>query len=357
MPRNFHLFLKGTVGDAWFSDFNVDFVNYVLEKHKGSQVNVLIHSLGGYTGEGMAISSLFKIHGDVHVHFIGMSASAATIAAMGAKHISIDADAAFLVHKCSSYVRKWEPMNADQIDNFIGELEKRKSDQQTLDNCVAGLYARRCKKSSEELMQLMSKDTWLTAQQALEWGFVDEITDDKEDKEKKPSESVLSSMSAAGMPLPPGVSVRKRSVRERFLDFMNEIFHNQQPEASDPDADGAQNISQSQMDTQNSKAQQPQQAQQPQEAQQPQSSAQQPAAQQQAPAQSQQSDTLSDKDREIADLKAQLAAKDAQIASLGKQPAETTSSVVDSDKSAPDKYAPVSEAEAIAASKAFLENY
>lgn len=355
MPRNFHLFLKGTVGDAWFSNFTVDFVNYILDKHKDSQVNVLIHSLGGYTSEGMAISSLFKIHGNVHVHFIGMSASAATIAAMGARHISIDADAAFLVHKCSSVVARWEPMNADQIEKYIGELEKLKSDQQTLDRCVAGLYARRCKKSSEELMRLMSKDTWLTAREAMEWGFVDEITDDKEDKTKQPSESALSSMSAAGMPLPPGVSGHKRSVRERFLDFMNEVFFNREPEASDAHADGDQNTSQSQMDTQNSQAQEPQTAQQPQSSAQP--AAQQSAAQQSA-AQPQSADDIAAKDAQIAELKAQIAAKDAQIASLGKQPAETTSSVVDTDKSKPgDKYAPVSEKEAIEASKAFLELY
>ena len=97
MPKNYNLFLKGGVGD-W--NFNADMVNYVLDKHKDSEVHVLVDSLGGYTNVAVSISSLFKLHGNVHVHFVGHNASAATIAAMGAKRVTIDVDAAFLVHKC-----------------------------------------------------------------------------------------------------------------------------------------------------------------------------------------------------------------------------------------------------------------
>ena len=210
MPKNYHLFLKGEVGSRWSGNFTSDMVNWILDKHKDSEVHVLINSLGGYTHEGLAISSLFKIHGNVHVHFIGQSASAATIAAMGARKITIDADAAFLVHRCSSIVFAWDYMNADQLDEHIKQLEKQKEDQQTLDTIVAGLYARRCKKSKDELLQLMSTDTWLTAREALDWGFVDEITDDAEDKEPL-TESTAAAMSSAGMPLPPGFKGKKGS--------------------------------------------------------------------------------------------------------------------------------------------------
>ena len=97
MPKNYKLFLKGTVG---YWNFNADFVNYVLDKHKDEQVNVLIDSLGGDVSTALSISSLFNLHGNVHCHYVGMNASAATIASMGANHISIDADALYLVHKC-----------------------------------------------------------------------------------------------------------------------------------------------------------------------------------------------------------------------------------------------------------------
>lgn len=343
MPKNFHIFLKGEVGSRYLGNFTSDMVNFILDKYKDTEVHVLINSLGGYTHEGLAISSLFKIHGNVHVHFIGESASAATIAAMGAKKITIDADAAFLVHRCSSIVFAWDYMNADQLDEHIKQLEKQKEDQQTLDTIVAGLYARRCKKSKEELLQLMSKDTWLTARQALEWGFVDEITDDDEDKEPL-TESTIAAMSSAGMPLPPGYKGKKGSFFNRLLEFLRSNHQDSEDETAsgEPVSSSEPEISQS-MNTEPTQTQEPQSAA-------PAQPEQQPAAPAQAPAQS-------DKDAEIASLKAQLAQRDQTISELRKEPATHTSAVVEYNKNEPDPYAPVSEAEGIAASKAFLEKF
>lgn len=349
MPKNFHIFLKGEVGSRYLGNFTSDMVNFILDKYKDTEVHVLINSLGGYTHEGLAISSLFKIHGNVHVHFIGESASAATIAAMGAKKITIDADAAFLVHRCSSIVFAWDYMNADQLDEHIKQLEKQKEDQQTLDTIVAGLYARRCKKSKEELLQLMSKDTWLTAREALDWGFVDEITDDDEDKEPL-TESTVAAMSSAGMPLPPGYKGKKGSLFNRLLEFLRSNHQDSEDEtaAGEPVSSSEPEISQS-MNTEPTQTQEPQSAA-------PAQPEQQPAAPAQAPAVSG-ADVRPDKDAEIASLKAQLAERDQTISELRKMPAAPTSAVVESKKEEPDPYAPVSDAQGIAASKEFLEKF
>ena len=213
MPKNYNLFLKGTVG---YWNFNADMVNYVLDKYKDSEVNVLIDSLGGDVSTALSISSLFKIHGNVHCHFVGMNASAATIAAMGAKRITIDADALFLVHKCMALVLEWDYMNADELAAHIAELEKTKKDNETIDGCIAGMYAARCKKSKDQLLELMSKDNWLTPKQALEWGFVDEITNDPDDSKPELTDSVASVMASAGIPLPP-IDVKKGSFLERLF--------------------------------------------------------------------------------------------------------------------------------------------
>lgn len=349
MPKNFHIFLKGEVGSRYLGNFTSDMVNFILDKYKDTEVHVLINSLGGYTHEGLAISSLFKIHGNVHVHFIGESASAATIAAMGAKKITIDADAAFLVHRCSSIVFAWDYMNADQLDEHIKQLEKQKEDQQTLDTIVAGLYARRCKKSKEELLQLMSKDTWLTAREALDWGFVDEITDDDEDKEPL-TESTVAAMSSAGMPLPPGYKGKKGSLFNRLLEFLRSNHQDSEDEtaAGEPVSSSEPEISQS-MNTEPTQTQEPQSAA-------PAQPEQQPAAPAQAPAVSG-ADVRPDKDAEIASLKAQLAERDQTISELRKMPAAPTSAVVESKKEEPDPYAPVSDAQGITASKEFLEKF
>ena len=59
----------------------------------------------------------------------------------------------------------------------------------------------------------------------------------------------------------------------------------------------------------------------------------------------------------IAELKSQLAERDRTIAQLRKEPAAPTSEVVESKKNEADPYAPVSYADGIAASKAFLKAF
>ena len=78
--------LKGYVGGL---DFDSSKVDKELAKNEGKEINVLIDSLGSLA-TGLSISAAFKNHGKVNVHFVGLNASAATIASLGAAHISID---------------------------------------------------------------------------------------------------------------------------------------------------------------------------------------------------------------------------------------------------------------------------
>ena len=83
----YNISLKGYVGG---SDFDRSTVDRELARHDGKQVNVLIDSLGGSLATGLSISAAFRNHGNVNVHFVGLNASAATIASLGAAHISIE---------------------------------------------------------------------------------------------------------------------------------------------------------------------------------------------------------------------------------------------------------------------------
>ena len=171
---NYQLHLKGFVGGF---DFDADYVDYILSKHEGKEVHVLIDSLGGRSNTALSIFSAFKRHGNVNVHFVGMNASAATIASLGAKHITMDASAMYLVHKCSVGFFEWGQLNSDGLQALIDNIEHQKADLDKLDANIAQMYATRCKKEPSELLDLMKAGGWLTAQEALAWGFVDELTD------------------------------------------------------------------------------------------------------------------------------------------------------------------------------------
>lgn len=221
--QNYHLHLKGFVGGY---DFDKHYVDYVLSKNAGKPVFVLIDSLGGSLATALSIASSFRNHGDVTVHFVGMNASAATIASLGAKHITMDASAMYLAHKCSTEFFQWAQLNADQLADQIASLEQLKTDLEKMDANVAGMYSRKCKKDADALLALMKVGGWLSAKEALDWGFVDEITNADEDKAPVLTDAVASAMASVGMPIP-NLPVENNSQFSKFLNAIANLFRSQ----------------------------------------------------------------------------------------------------------------------------------
>lgn len=219
MAKKYDLKLKGTVG---YWDFNKNVVDQVLDKMHDQEVHVLIDSLGGSVADALSISSAFANHGNVHVHYRGMNASAATISSMGAKHISIDASALYLVHKCSFVIFEWDVLNADELLAKAEEYKKKAADAEKIDITIATMYAKRCKKPMNELKALMAEDKWLTAQEAKEWGFVDEIIDECEQVHL--TASVATAMASEGMPVPEGIEVEADGFIARIIETLTKVF-------------------------------------------------------------------------------------------------------------------------------------
>ncbi len=219
----YNISLKGYVGGY---DFDRSTVDKELAKNDGKQVNVLIDSLGGSLATGLSISAAFKNHGQVNVHFVGLNASAATIASLGAAHISIDAGAMYLVHQCSMAFFEWGSLNSAQFSTLIADCEKIKADLDKLDLNCARLYAARCKRKTEDLLALMKVGGWLTAKEALDWGFVDEITDLADEPAPKLTDALASAMASEGMPIPniPIAEADKDSAFSRFIAALTSFF-------------------------------------------------------------------------------------------------------------------------------------
>lgn len=219
----YQISLKGYVGGY---DFDRATVDKELAKNEGKQVNVFIDSLGGSLATGLSISAAFRNHGNVNVHFVGLNASAATIASLGAAHISIDAGAMYLVHQCSMAFFEWGRLNSAQFATLIADCEKIKADLDKLDLNCAQLYAARCKRKPEDLLALMKAGGWLTAKEALDWGFVDEITDLADEPAPKLTDALASAMASEGMPIPniPIAEADKESAFARFLAALTSFF-------------------------------------------------------------------------------------------------------------------------------------
>jgi ATP-dependent protease ClpP protease subunit len=219
----YNISLKGYVGGY---DFDRSTVDKTLAKFEGKEVNVLIDSLGGSLATGLSISAAFKNHGKVNVHFVGLNASAATIASLGAAHISINAGAMYLVHQCSMAFFEWGSLNSAQFDTLIADCEKIKTDLDKLDLYCAQLYAARCKRKPEDLLALMKVGGWLTAKEALDWGFVDEITDLEDEPAPRLTDALASAMANVGMPIPniPLAETDRDGLFGKFLTAIASLF-------------------------------------------------------------------------------------------------------------------------------------
>lgn len=215
---NYDLTLKGFVG-GW--NFDSDYIDYILAKKKDTCVNVLIDSLGGLTNTALSVSSAFRNHGNVNVTFRGMNASAATIASLGAKHIAMDEDALYLIHKCSVTVFEWASMNEEELAEHIKKLEHTRQNSMKVDVAVARAYAKRTGKTTDELLELMSKELWLTAEEAKEYGFVDEVikTEEKQKAEVVLTSSMEERFKEAGIPIPSMLKHEEESFFSRMMKF------------------------------------------------------------------------------------------------------------------------------------------
>lgn len=128
-------------------------------------IHLRINSPGGDVFDARAIQTALKAHkATINVHIDGLAASAATYVALAGDNIEISDGAFFMIHKGWTLALG----NADDMRNTAGLLDK-------IDDSIANDYQKRTGIDKGELIQMMSDETWFSAEEALEKGFVDSI--------------------------------------------------------------------------------------------------------------------------------------------------------------------------------------
>lgn len=207
MARNYNIDIDSYIGYP----ISKGYVKSKLEPLKGKPCTVRINSYGGDAMTALDIRQQFLDHGDVTVYIVGMTASAATILAMGAKKVVMSRYALMLVHQASNFSSSWGYYNKEQLESKIAELRKSQATLDTLDRVIASIYAVRSKREAKEMAELMSEERWITAEEALEYGLIDEIDPDEEEQQPEGlSASAREHLVACGFPLP--VRVRHEGV-------------------------------------------------------------------------------------------------------------------------------------------------
>lgn len=202
MPRTYNIDIDSYIGYP----ISKGYVKSKLQPMKGKPCAVRINSYGGDVQTALDIRQQFIDHGQVTAYIIGMTASAATILAMGARKVVMSRYALMLVHPCSAAVSTWGYYNKEELAKAIEGLRKTQADLKTLDRVVASIYAAKVgEHNAGSMAALMQEARWIGAEEALRLGLIDEIDPDEEqpDPAKEPmTDAQREHIVACGLPVP-----------------------------------------------------------------------------------------------------------------------------------------------------------
>lgn len=202
------IIIDGYIGAYAYSK---QFIRNELTGNSKNLVTVKISSLGGDIDHALNIYDQFIEHGNVTAELSAFIASAATLISLGAKKIRMNENSFYLIHKAMNWIDTWGAMNEDEIEELIAKLEKQKQEMAKITLQLAKMYVKKTGKTLDEIIALMKKETWLTAEEALDWGFVDEIYAPAVATNYLENYAMVAMINANGMPKPP----RKSQMTEK----------------------------------------------------------------------------------------------------------------------------------------------
>lgn len=137
------------------------------------EVEVNINSNGGDVFAASEIYTLLSQHsGMVTVNIQGLAASAASVIAMAGDVVHISPTAQIMIHKAWTIADG----NADDMAHTSEFLDG-------IDDSIMNAYVAKTGLDKSELSNMMAKETWLTANQAVDYGFADDVMDFGRSKE------------------------------------------------------------------------------------------------------------------------------------------------------------------------------
>ena len=139
-------------------------VQKILDAQPNEIHDVIINSPGGVIETGSEIYTMLKEYQPgVNIKIVGEACSAASVVAM-AGHCEMSPTALMMVHCVSTGVRG----NHTDMEHCAEMLR-------TADEALCQAYMAKAGMSREDALAMMERETWLTAQQALEMKLIDKI--------------------------------------------------------------------------------------------------------------------------------------------------------------------------------------
>jgi ATP-dependent protease ClpP protease subunit len=139
---------------------------------------------------------------------VGLAASAASVIACAGKS-DIAPTAQMMVHNVST----WAAGNYHDMDHASNMLKQA-------NRAIAAAYTEKSGMSEKDALDLMDAETWITAQDAVDYGLIDKIAGSQNSIQDEDA-SVRLAASVGGM-LPPSVINKMQKRKQALLDYFSE---------------------------------------------------------------------------------------------------------------------------------------
>lgn len=158
--------------DTYYADNSANRIKNELEKYQDAKtIHVYINSLGGDVFEGTAIANQLRRHpAEVYVTIDGFACSIASVIAMAGDYVIMPKNAVMMIHNMWTYAVG----NSEQLRKIADDMDILMEANRTI-----YLEKSNGKLDEETLIRLLNEETYLTAEQCLEYGLCDQIESSK----------------------------------------------------------------------------------------------------------------------------------------------------------------------------------
>jgi ATP-dependent Clp endopeptidase proteolytic subunit ClpP len=196
------------IGEDFWTGGGVTAKNFQKELSaiKAGQIDLHINSPGGAVFDGITIYNLLRQHpANVTTYIDGIAASIASVIALAGDKIVMAENALYMIHNPSGMVMG----TAADMRTFADTLDK-------VGGSMVTAYTGKTGKDVETIKALLDAETWFTADEAKEMGFVDEIS---EEMDMAACVKFIPVMAKAGFKkIPKGISAHKEVPSERDIE-------------------------------------------------------------------------------------------------------------------------------------------
>lgn len=165
--RHADLFIYEQIGEDFWTGVGVTAKQFCtdLAALDVDTISLHVNSPGGLVFDGQAIYNAIKNHpAEVTSYVDALAASIASVIALAGDKVVMASNALLMIHNPYGGVMG----NAAAVRKYADRLDK-------VTDTIVGIYETKTGKARDEITAAMDAETWFSAQEALDFGFADEI--------------------------------------------------------------------------------------------------------------------------------------------------------------------------------------